>query len=203
MRIETSRMKARKCLVVFSYRVAIRRHPRMVRQPLAGRSHLRGNPQASRHRDPAPMVRSRHPAHHTRSLRPVRPGLPLGSRSRRSRSPLSQNRRLVSQAQPHLQRRQRRSPTTNLAPPEFFTLPATGRSHKNPSPTLAPNGRRSRLRHIISINDRSDASIAALLKSTKSSSEPRQSDWAPRRRLSLLSRATTITASAAARSRTT
>ncbi len=54
--------------------------PHALRHPLAHRDHVPGGPPAPRRRDPAPVVRQGHPAHHTRPARPLLPRHALGAR---------------------------------------------------------------------------------------------------------------------------
>lgn len=122
-----------------------RRHPPMVRQPLAGRGHLPGNPRPSWRRDPASVVRPRHPAHHASPPRSLLSRHAMGARPGRASALRPSNRRLVSKAPTHLQRCHRRRPTQNLGPTDLFNLPGRRRNHGNSSKRLEPNGKRARL----------------------------------------------------------
>ena len=127
-------------------RCAPARHPRLVRQPLAGRGHLRGSPRPSRRRDPAPVVRPGDPAHHPGAARPVLHRHALDPRPRQGAKAQAENRRVVSKIHSHFQRRHRGSPPRNMGTSDFFHVAAAPRPCRNSTPYLAPNRKRARLR---------------------------------------------------------
>jgi len=105
---------------------------------------LRGNPSPSRRRDPAPMVRPRHSAHHASSLRALLDRLSLGSRHQRSNGTHPPHRRLVSKASADIQRRNRRNPLPNLGASEYLHVPDRPGLCANSPRNLEPYRRRPR-----------------------------------------------------------
>src|SRR5712671_1009382 len=103
------------------------RYPRLVRQSLAGRSHLRGNPRSSRRRNSAPVVRQGNSSNHSGATQSVLHRHPLGARSLQVSKAQAQNGRLVSKSIPDLQRCNRRGTSRNMGPSDFFHVPAAPR----------------------------------------------------------------------------
>ena len=124
------------------------RHPRLVRQPMAGRSHIRGSACPSRRRDPAPMVRQGHSAHDAGSAGNVLSRHSVDARSRKITSTQAKDRRVVSKIRSHLQRRHRGSSPRNMASSNFLHVPAAPRQHRNSAAHLAPRRKRARLRRL-------------------------------------------------------
>src|SRR5271170_994668 len=124
------------------------RHPRMVRQPLAGRSNICGGSRSPRRRNPAPVVRQSDPSHHTGPAWIVLTRHTLGTRPRQITKIQAENRRMVSKNGPHLQRRDRGGASRNLALSDFFHVPAEPRQYRNSPPYLEPNGKCTRSRRI-------------------------------------------------------
>src|SRR6266852_5432863 len=124
------------------------RYPRLVRQSLAGRSHLRGNPRPSRRRNSAPVVRQGNSSHHSGAARSVLHRHPLGARSLQVTKAQASNRRLVSKSIPDLQRCNRGGTSRNMGPSDFFHVPAKPRQCRNSQPYLAPNGKCPRPRRL-------------------------------------------------------
>ena len=109
---------------------------RLVRRPLAARSHLPGGPRSSRRRDPAPMVRPRHPPHHPGPARALLAGHPLRPGSPRRPAPARSGR------PPGMPSPPRPSPTpspssASSSGPSPFSRPhrRPTRSSKSPAPS--------------------------------------------------------------------
>jgi hypothetical protein len=124
------------------------RHPRLVRQSLAGRSNIRGSSRSSRRRDPASVVRQGDPSHHAGPAWIILNRHPLGTRPRQITKVQAENHCMVSKSGPDLQRRDRGRAPRNLAQSDFFYVPAEPRQYKNSAPYLEPNGKCTRSRRM-------------------------------------------------------
>jgi hypothetical protein len=111
----------------------------LVRQPLAGRGHPCGSPRSPRRRDPASVVRQRHPAHHPCSPRFVLHRHPVDARSGQVEETQTMDYRVVFKIRSDLQRCHRGSSTRNMGASDFFHVTATPRPFRNSNPCLAPN----------------------------------------------------------------
>ncbi len=72
----------------------------------------------------------------------------LGTRPRQITKAQAENRRMVSKSRPDLQRRHRSGSPRNMAPSDFFHVPAEPRQYRNSAPYLAPHGECTRLRRL-------------------------------------------------------
>ena len=134
-----------------------RRHSRLVREPLAGRSYLRGSPRASRRRNPASVVRQGNPAHHTSLAGVVLHCRALCARTLQIAKAQTKDRRMVSKSGSYLQRCHCGSTPRNMGISDFFHVTAPPRQHRNSAPYLASYAKRARLRRV----DRPKSSLAA------------------------------------------
>ena len=124
------------------------RHPRLVRQSLAGRSNIRGSSRSSRRRDSASVVRQGDPSHHAGPAWIILNRHPLGTRPRQITKVQAENHCMVSKSGPDLQRRDRGRAPRNLAQSDFFHVPAEPRQYENSAPYLEPNGKCTRSRRM-------------------------------------------------------
>jgi len=107
------------------------RDPGILRPSLVDREHVSGNPRASRCRNPAAVVRSRHRANDAGALGPVLTHYSLGRRRQgRDRSP-SKIGGLVRQGRIDLRRRHRHCPTRLVERTEFIDIPEKPRNRRN------------------------------------------------------------------------
>jgi hypothetical protein len=99
-------------------------------------------------RDPAPVVRHGHPAHHARPARPVLHHHVIRPRSRQVPETEDQNRRMVSKGPPDLQRRHRGGAPRNMGASDFFHVAAAPRPYRNSAAYLPTYAKRTRVRRL-------------------------------------------------------
>jgi hypothetical protein len=123
----------------------------------AGRGDIRRGSRSSGRRIPAPVVKQSDPSHGAGRARLVLDRHALGERSRQITKAQAENRCLVSKSGPDLQRRDRRGPLRNLAPSDFFHVPAKPGPCRNSAPYLAAHGKCPRPRRVNRPNTSSGA----------------------------------------------
>jgi len=124
------------------------RHSRMVRQQVAGRGDICRSSRPPGRRNPAPVVGQSNPSHHAGSARLVLNRHAVGTRSFQITKAQAENGRMVSKSGPDFQRRHRGCAPRNVAPPNFFHVPAKPRQYRNSAPYLEPNGKCPRSRRL-------------------------------------------------------
>src|SRR5262249_29320693 len=103
---------------------------------------------ALRGRNAAPVVRQGDPALSPRPTRPVPHHHALRARALKVGKAQDQNRRVVSEGDPDLQRRYRGGAPRNMGASNFFHVAATPRPRRNSAAYLASHAERARIRRL-------------------------------------------------------